>query len=99
MALQHLYGIATGVSALHLPEVSKLVAAASGRPVALTKPIVGEAVFTDESGIHVSDLPLTQPIIRVSIQGNRSSHRLVLGKHSGTASISLGLPAAGYSHQ
>ncbi len=91
MAHQHLYGIATSVSALHLPEVSKLVAAASGRPVALNKAIVGEAVFTHESGIHVSGL-LRNPANYQSIDPGElgGSHRLVLGKHSGTASICWG---------
>jgi homocitrate synthase NifV len=88
MALQHLYGIATGVSALHLPEVSKLVAEASGRPVPVNKSIVGEAIFTHESGIHVSGL-LRNLANYQSIDPRElgRAHSLVLGKHSGMASI------------
>jgi len=88
MALRHLNGIDTGVSARRLPEVSKLVAEASGRPVAVNKSIVGEAVFTHESGIHVSGL-LRDPANYQTIDPKElgRSHHLVLGKHSGTASI------------
>jgi homocitrate synthase NifV len=39
-----------------LPAISQLVAQASGRPVAAGKSIVGAAVFTHESGIHVDGL-------------------------------------------
>jgi homocitrate synthase NifV len=88
MALQHLYGIATGVSPRHLAEVSHLVAEASGHPVPVNKSIVGEAVFTHESGIHVSGL-LRDLINYQSIDPKElgRDHRLVLGKHSGTAAI------------
>jgi len=88
MALHHLSGIDTGVSALRLPDVSDLVAKASGRSVAVNKSIVGEAVFTHESGIHVSGL-LRDPANYQTIDPKELGrcHRLVLGKHSGTASI------------
>jgi homocitrate synthase NifV len=88
MALHHLSAIDTGVAALRLPEVSDLVAEASGRSVAANKSIVGEAVFTHESGIHVSGL-LRDPANYQTIDPKELGrcHRLVLGKHSGTASI------------
>jgi len=88
MALQHLYGITTGVSPRHLPEVSQLVAEASGRPIPVNKSVVGEAVFTHESGVHVSGL-LRDPVNYQSIDPKElgRDHRLVLGKHSGTAAI------------
>lgn len=88
MALQHLYDIGTGVSARRLPEVSRLVAAASGRPVAANKSIVGEGVFTHESGIHVSGL-LRDPANYQTIDPRElgRDHRLVLGKHSGATAV------------
>ena len=88
MALRHLHGIYTGVLVRHLPGVSKLVAEASGRPIPVNKSIVGEGIFTHESGIHVSGI-LRDPANYQSIDPGElgRTHRLVLGKHSGTASV------------
>ena len=88
MGLQYLYGITTGVSTLHLTNISELVAMASGRPVSINKSIIGEAIFTHESGIHVSGI-LRDPANYQSVDPKElgRAHRLVLGKHSGTSSI------------
>jgi homocitrate synthase NifV len=88
MAARHLHGVACGVDTAALPGISQLVARASGRPVAAGKSIVGAAVFTHESGIHVDGL--------LKDRGNYESfapeelgrsHRLVLGKHSGSHGV------------
>ena len=88
MAARHLYGLECGVDTKALPAISRLVAEASGRPVAQNKSIVGEAVFTHESGIHVDGL--------LKDRGNYQTfgpeelgrkHRLVLGKHSGSHGV------------
>ncbi|WP_043646370.1 homocitrate synthase [Fundidesulfovibrio putealis] len=88
MALRLLHGVDTGVRARSLPEVSQLVAQASGRAVAANKSVVGEAVFTHESGIHVSGI-LRDPANYQSINPEElgRAHTLVLGKHSGTAAV------------
>lgn len=88
VALPQLYGRETGVTPAALPAVSALVARASGRPVPAGKSIVGEAVFTHESGIHVDGLLKD----RRNYQGLDPAllgrdHRIVLGKHSGKAAI------------
>ena len=88
VALDHLHGIDTGIDKLALSSVSDLVARASGRPVAANKSIVGDGVFTHESGIHVSGLlrdRRTYEAIDPRELGRR--HRVVLGKHSGLTSI------------
>jgi homocitrate synthase NifV len=88
MALSHLYGIETGVDTHLLPTISALVALASGRPVPVSKSIVGEAVFTHEAGIHVQGLlknRATYEGIDPHLVGRE--HRFVLGKHSGLASV------------
>ncbi len=88
MALRHLYDIDSGIDARHLPQLSQLVARASGRPVALNKSIVGEAVFTHESGIHVDGLsknPLNYQGFDPVELGRE--HRVVLGKHSGSRAV------------
>lgn len=88
MAMRHLYGVETGVDTRSLPQVSSLVALASGRPVAANKSIVGDAVFTHESGIHVDGLLKDS----ANYQGFDPaelgrSHRTVLGKHSGAHAV------------
>lgn len=88
VALSTLYRIESGVAPASLPQVSALVARASGRPVPPGKSIVGEAVFTHESGIHVDGLLKD----RRNYQGLDPAlvgrdHRIVLGKHSGKAAI------------
>lgn len=88
MALRHLHGIECGIDGHHFPQISRLVAMASGRPVPANKSIVGEGVFTHESGIHVDGL--------IKNRANYQSfdpeevgrdHRLVLGKHSGSNAV------------
>lgn len=98
MAMRHLHGVDCGVRSQALAGISALVARASGRRVAEGKSIVGEAVFTHESGIHVDGL-LKDP---ANYQGFDPaelgrSHTTVLGKHSGSHAVMaayerLGLP-------
>jgi homocitrate synthase NifV len=88
VALSQLYGIDTGIDARALPAVSALVAAASGRPVSPGKSVVGDAVFTHESGIHVHGLlrdRLNYQALDPALLGR--DHSFVLGKHSGTAAV------------
>ena len=88
MGLLHLHGVDCGVATGALPQISALVARASGRPVAAGKSIVGDAVFTHESGIHVDGLLKD----RRNYEGFDPaelgrSHRTVLGKHSGSHAV------------
>lgn len=88
MALRHLYACDTGIDTRSFPAISALVARSSGRPVAANKSIVGEAVFTHESGIHVDGLlknVLTYQGFDPTEVGR--THRIVLGKHSGTRAV------------
>lgn len=88
LALQQLYGIATGVDPRGIPALSSLVAQASGRSVSWNKSIVGDGVFTHEAGIHVDgmlkDARNYQGLDPVLLG---RTHTLMLGKHSGTAMI------------
>lgn len=84
MALWRIHGVNMGVDMQRFPEISKLVAEASGRTVAANKSIVGEAVFTHESGLHVDGLlkdPATYENFDPATVGR--DRQLVLGKHSG----------------
>jgi homocitrate synthase NifV len=100
VALEHLYGLATGVDKLALGTVSKLVADASGRPVPVDKSIVGANIFTHESGIHVSGLLRDRRTYQALDPAELGrDHRVVLGKHSGLTSVlhacrEIGLPVS-----
>jgi len=90
MALKVLHHRDCGVNTRDLAGISRLVEAASNRPVAVNKSIVGAAVFTHEAGIHVDGLLRD----RRTYQGFDPAevgreHRIVLGKHSGTAAVKL----------
>lgn len=88
MGLSRLHGIDTGVDLTRYMEVSKLVAAASGRPVPWNKSLVGEGAFAHEAGIHVDGLlkdPLNYQAVDPAEIGR--SHRFVLGKHSGAHAV------------
>jgi homocitrate synthase NifV len=84
MALWRIHGLETGIDMQSFPAISKLVADASGHAVAVNKSIVGEAVFTHESGLHVDGLlkdPSTYEVFDPAFVGRH--RQLVLGKHSG----------------
>ncbi len=88
MSLRHLYAIESGIDTACLPAISALVARASGRPVAPGKSIVGDAVFSHESGIHVDGLLKDRRNYEnFAPEEVGRAHRLVLGKHSGSAAI------------
>ncbi len=88
VALKQLYGRETGIILPELENVAALVAAAAARAIPLDKAIVGEYVFTHESGIHVDGLlkdQRTYQSLDPALLGRRN--RFVIGKHSGLAAI------------
>ena len=88
VALKQLYGRDTGVVLSELENVAAVVAAAAVRAIPLNKAIVGEHVFTHESGIHVDGLlkdQRTYQALDPRLLGR--SNRIVIGKHSGLAAI------------
>ncbi len=88
MALRHLHRIECGIDTRSLVSLSARVAHASGRPVAAGKSIVGAAVFSHESGIHVDGLLKDRRNYEAFAPEELGrSHRLVLGKHSGSAAV------------
>ncbi|MDT8854290.1 homocitrate synthase [Paracoccaceae bacterium Fryx2] len=91
-------GRPTGVALDRLCALSELVARASGRPVPPAKPIVGDAVFTHEAGIHVDALlkdRATYESAALPPERFGRAHRMVAGKHSGLAGLARALAEAG----
>lgn len=98
MSLKRLHGMDTGVRTEALRPLCETVALTSGRAIPPGQPVVGEAVFTHESGIHadgiLKDPSLYEPYRPEEAGGIR---KIVLGKHSGRRALlhklkGLGLP-------
>ncbi len=90
MGLKHLHHLEIGIDLSRFDALSQLVAQASGRPVGWHKSLVGDGAFTHEAGIHVDGLlkdPLNYQGIDPAEMGR--THRLVLGKHSGSRAVQL----------
>jgi homocitrate synthase NifV len=88
VAAMQLHNLKTGIVLTELRTVAAIVAAAAGRPIPLNKSIVGEHVFTHESGIHVDGLlkdRRTYESLDPNVLGR--SHSIVIGKHSGSTAI------------
>jgi len=78
----------TNVSPDRLLGLAEMVALASRRPIPESKPIVGGAAFSHESGIHVAGL-LSDPATyeELSPLPFGRERQIVLGKHSGRAAV------------
>jgi len=97
MALEHLYKVNTGINTRKIYPLSSLVSRLTGVPFATNKPIVGTMAFTHESGIHAHGLfrdSRTYEPIEPELVGR--VRRIVLGKHSGSASVKSALSELGY---
>jgi homocitrate synthase NifV len=84
MALKQACGINPQIDTGRFVELSRLVAQASGRPVPEWKAVVGERVFSHESGLHADGV--------IKFPGNYEGYdpaevgltrHMVIGKHSG----------------
>ena len=97
MALEVLYGYPTRIRKEQIYPLSSLVSRHTGVPLAVNKAIVGEMAFTHESGIHAHGVirePSTYESVKPEKVGRK--RRIVLGKHSGTASVEAALQEMNY---
>ena len=97
MALEVLYEYRTRIKKEQIFQLSSLVSRHTGVPLAVNKAIVGEMAFTHESGIHAHGVirePSTYESVRPEQVGRK--RRIVLGKHSGTASVEAALHEMNY---
>ncbi|MBI3492326.1 MAG: hypothetical protein HY047_11185 [Acidobacteria bacterium] len=89
MVLRDLYGVTLPrfrYERLH--ELRMAIERASGVPIQPHEPIVGEGVFSHESGIHTAAIlvhPAIYQVIREQDVGG--TQRFVFGKHSGAAAV------------
>lgn len=97
MALEVLYWYRTRIKKEDLYQLSTLVARHTGVPLPINKAVVGEMAFTHESGIHAHGVmkePSTYESIKPEMVGRK--RRIVLGKHSGSASVEAALTEMNY---
>lgn len=88
MGIKHLLQVDVPYDTKLFREIALYVSRASGRPLSVSKPIVGDNIFAHESGIHgdgVLKNPLTYEVFTPEEVGMQ--RQIVIGKHSGTASI------------
>ena len=89
LTLEALYGVQTGLRLEQAREISELVRSRSGYSLEPWKPLVGENLFTRESGAVASqfhDPPAIEPFAAELVGADR---RIVLGKKSGIDNIRL----------
>ena len=96
VCLHVLYGYDKQYNLAKLPELGELVSRISKMPIAANKPILGEKNFTRESGIGV-DLVVKQPLAMFGTHPALTGRvgDVVLGKKSGTASVTYHLELMG----
>jgi homocitrate synthase NifV len=89
MALRHSEDFHSSIDTTKLYALCSSVSKAAGRHIADQKPVVGRSAFLHESGIHCAAIlknPLAyQPFLPEEV--GRQSYELVIGKHSGSASL------------
>jgi D-citramalate synthase len=98
MALEVLYGYRTRIVKEKIYPLASLVSRHTGVALAVNKAIVGEMAFTHESGIHAHGVmrePSTYESVQPEMVGRK--RRIVLGKHSGTASVEAALHEMNYT--
>ena len=94
--LNRFHGAGSNVNLAQLPRLAEIVARAALRPIPVGKAIVGANAFTHESGIHVDGLqkdPATYEELSPRTFGR--VREIVLGKHSGLASVAGALQSLG----
>jgi isopropylmalate/homocitrate/citramalate synthase len=89
VALKVLYDHDLGIDTTGLKELSEMVTKFSGIPISPNRPLVGDNVFSHESGIHIAAIlnhPVTYECIPPELVGG--TRKLLMGKHTGTAYVS-----------
>jgi D-citramalate synthase len=97
MALEILYNYRTSIVTEEIYHLSTLVSKLTGVALPVNKAIVGEMAFTHESGIHAHGV-LREPSTYESVKPEQigRKRRIVLGKHSGSASVGAALSEMNY---
>jgi len=96
MALKHACGIDPGIDTRRFVGLSRFVGQASARPVPVWKAVVGERVFSHESGLHFDGvLKSPRNYEGFDPQEVGLDRHLVVGKHSGRHAVAHRLEQLG----
>ena len=95
LALQCLYNVPVAIDLSKAREVSRLVQQGGGYTVDGWKPVVGEYLYTRESGAVANQFHIPAAIEPYSADIVAADRKIVLGKKSGLASIVLKLKELG----
>jgi isopropylmalate/homocitrate/citramalate synthase len=97
LALRCLYDVPVALDLTKVREVSEVVSRSSGYTLDAWKPLVGENLFTRESGAVATQFHIPEAIEPYSAELVNARRRIVLGKKSGPDSIDLKCKELGLS--
>jgi len=96
MSLKHQFNEKRDVDASKLHELVRSVSRAANKPIGLSRPIVGENIFSHESGIHVNGIIKDSNSYEAfEPEGVGLQRYFPIGKHSGTSTLLYHLKASG----
>lgn len=96
MGCSHLMDIDTGIDMLKMRDLAEYVSVASDRPIHVQKPMLGNACFAHEAGIHADGIlkdPLNYEPYMPSEVGLET--KIIIGKHSGSHTLVADLAKRG----
>ncbi len=100
MALKHLYGQTRPIDTLGMRNLALIVASAAGITLSPSAPIVGEHIFSHESGVHADGMMKNGSAYEpFGAEEVGSMREFPIGKHSGTGTILYHLKQLGISAQ
>jgi homocitrate synthase NifV len=88
MSLKHQFGQNRMITPEQLQHLTSTVSGAAQRPICKSSPIIGEHIFSHESGIHVNGMIKSKSSYEVFSPDEVGLHRYFpIGKHSGSSTL------------
>jgi len=88
MSLVHQFGETREINAIKLKRAIEVVSQAANREVPRSFPIIGEDIFSHESGIHVNGMIKSKNAYEAFDPSEVGGHRVFpIGKHSGSSTL------------
>lgn len=96
MSLIHQFGMQKKINSSTLRELVSTVSLAANKPISQSQPIVGEHIFSHESGIHVDGMIKSKSAYEAFCPEEVGLTRFFpIGKHSGSATLAYHLNQTG----
>ena len=98
LLLQNVYNVNVGIKPRKLKNLSELVARYAKAPLYPWQPVVGESVFSHESGIHANGtIKCGEAFEPFSPESVGRERKIVIGKHTGKHAIKFVLEKEGFT--